>query len=318
MFSFFRRKASFSSPASPTGYPGWSRIAIGDLLVDLALPNHFKRDYEESGALIVWDEHNLFELRISGITVVGKDSAARNLCGSSIETDAAKAGHRPVRCSESLGYYAYSEASTWESGPANNDYWIVGFGNRRVIVTLSFLEANRPRLHVQAHHEIVIQAIRSLALNHPDEPRGSNELKVYDLAESQKEWLEHHRRELARGVQRELGYDGDHPVPLDVLDEFWTRFIASPPESNGTVNAILNHVGVAFGDHLVRTGKFQWIILADSYGVCIAVVALRGTANFSTDPFNYVAKRWDRKETPFLAAGVQAMSDSVDEWAAKG
>jgi len=317
MFSWFRRKQSPTPPDSGPLPTDWSRIAVGDLLVDLALPNRLHREYEESGALVVWDDDNLFELRVSGITVTGKDPAAKNLCGESVESDAAKAGHQAVRYSAMLGYYAYSESSTWDIGPASNDYWIVGFGNRRFVVTLAYLEANRTRLDVPAHHAIVAKAIRSLALNYPDEPRSSDELKIHDLAESQMAWLEHHRRELARRVRRQLGYDGDHPIPLGVLDEFWGGFIAAPPDSDDVLNAILNGVGVALGDHLVRTGKFEWIILADSYGVGLAVVALRGSGNVSTDPFNFVAKRWDRKETPFLAAGVKSLSDLVDEWTNK-
>lgn len=319
MFSWFRRKAhsTASREVAQRGRPGWSRVAFGDLLADLELPDQFKRDYEESGALIIWDETNLFELRISGITVQGKDPAARNLCGQDVEADAAKKGQRAIRISEILGYYRYSEVSTWDTGPAGNDYWIVGFGNRRLVVTLSYLEANRTALDLAGLHSIVDQAIRSVALNYPEERRRGDELLIYDLAESQKVWLEHHRRELSRRVQRELGYDGDSPIPLKVLDEFWGRFIASPPESNDTLNAILNDVGVALGDHLVGAKQFEWIILSDAYGVGIAVVALRGTANLSTDPFNFVAKRWDRKETPFLASGFQALCDTADEWAAK-
>lgn len=297
--------------------PGWSRIAVGDLLIDLELPDHLKRGYEESGAMVAWDDSNKFTLRVSGITVQCKDPQARNLCGRDVESDAAENGRPAVRISEILGYYSYSEASTWHEGPACNDYWFVGFGNRRLVLTLSYLEADRTSLDLVCLHSIAEQAIRSVALNYPEEPRQHDKLQIYDLAESQKLWLDCHRRELVRRVQRELGYDGDSPIPLKILDEFWDRFIAASPESNDAVNAILNDVGVALGDHLVRAKQFEWIILSDSYGVGIAVVALRGTANMSTDPFNFVVKRWDRKESPFLAAGFQALCETADEWAAK-
>ncbi len=316
LFSWFRSKSP--TPAShataQTGRQGWSRIAVGDLLVDLELPNNFKRDYEESGALVAWDDTHRFALRISGITVRGKDSTARNLCGGSVEADAAKAGHPAVRISDTLGYYSYSEASTWDEGPAKNEYWIVGFGNRRLIVTLSYLEADGPSLDLASLRSVTIEAIRSVALNYPDAPGSQGKLLIHDLANSQKEWLEHHRRELTRRVQRELGYDGDWPIPLSVLDEFWGRFIATPPESSNAIDAVLNGVGVALGDHLVRAKRFEWIILSDTYGVCIALVGLRGTANVNTDPFNFVAKRWDRKETPFLVHGHQALCQTVDDW----
>ncbi len=319
MFSWLRRNKPPTAPrgSDQSGRPDWSRIAVGDLLIDLELPTAFKRDYEENGALVVWDDANLFELRISGITVRGKDTKDRNLCGRDVEADAAKEGQRAIRISESLGYYSYSEASNWDTGPARNEYWIVGFGNRRLVVTLAYLETNRTALDLVGLRSTIEQSISSVAMNYPDEARDGDELLVYDLAASQQEWLAHHRRELARRVQREHGYEGESPIPVSVLDEYWGRFIARPPIENEAVNSVLNSVGVALGDHLVRAKHFEWVILSDAYGVGIAVVALRGTANLSTDPFSFVAKRWDRKETPFLVAGFNALCDTADEWAQK-
>jgi hypothetical protein len=319
MLSWFRRKTVPEDSNQPClrTQPGWFRIAVGDLLVDLELPDSFHRDYEEAGAMVAWDDSDRFALRISGITIRGKNPQDRNLCGRTVEADAAEKGRPAVRLAENLGYYSFSESSTWDEGPACNDYWFVGFGNRRLILTLSYLEGDRPQLDLTALHGMVEQAIRSIALNYPDEPRQNDELRIYDLADSQKPWLDYHRRELVCRVQRELGYDGDLLIPLHVLDEFWGRFIAAPPESNDTLNAILNGVGVALGDHLVQAKQFEWIILSDSYGISIALVALRGTANMSTDPFNFVAKRWDRRESEFLVSGFRALCDTADEWKAR-
>lgn len=78
----------------------------------------------------------------------------------------------------------------------------------------------------------------------------------------------------------------------------------------------MNGLGVAFGDHLIAAKPFEWVVLADDYGISIGVAAFRDKGNLSVDPFNFVAKRWDRKEAPFLESGFNAICKLADEHAA--
>jgi len=45
-------------------------------------------------------------------------------------------------------------------------------------------------------------------------------------------------------------------------------------------------------------------------------VQRRSDVRLNTDPFNFVAKRWDRKEPSFLVSGFEAVCRMVDEHAA--
>lgn len=296
------------------------RFAIGDLLVDLDLPASLQCRYENSGALLASDTSDRFAIRFSGITVQAKDPMARTLCVSSVSERTAQAGATLERIKEDLVFCRERSTGDWDGKAGVNEFWIVGFGNREIVVTLSYAEADRD-LNTGILRETVDSVIRSVRLVYPDRPRKRDQIEVFDLAGSQHPWLQQHRAILRRRVQQLTGYDADGLVPLPVLDDYWSRFIAAPPADNDELNLILNLVGVAFGDHLVHVRSFEWVIISDNYGVCIGVVALRGTANVTTDPFNFVAKRWERKEPRFLLAGVQALADTVDkftkDWGAK-
>lgn len=291
------------------------RFAVGDLLADIELPAHLQCRYETSGALLANDTSDRFAIRFSGITVQAKDPMARNLCVSSVSERATSNGAPLERIRDDLVFCRETSAGDWGGEAGVNDFWFVGVGNREIVVTLSYAESDRD-LNTEELRALVDAAIRSIRLVYPDKPRQKDQIEVFDLAESQRPWLEQHRALLRRRVHQLTGYDADGLVPLSVLDEYWSRFIAAPPTDNDELNLTLNSVGVALGDHLVQVRSFEWVIISDDYGVCIGVVALRGTANVTTDPFNFVAKRWDRKEPRFLEAGVQALADTVDKFAA--
>lgn len=293
------------------------RVAVGDLLMDLELPPRFRCSYEESGALLAVDTSDRFALRISGITVRGKTPTDRNLCIKSVSEAAGKLGLPIQTVADSLIFYRDSKQAHWDDGPGVNEFWFVGWGNRELVVTLSYLESDRLHLDLGDLRGTAEEAIRSVRLTFPERPRDGDKPDIFDLAASQRLWLDHHRSDMARRVRKLTGYDGDGPIPLTVLDDFWSRFIAAPPSNNNAVNAILNGVGVVLGDHLVQAKSFEWAIVSDSYGVCLAVVALRGTSNINTDPFNFVTKRWERKESKFLADGFRAICRFADDAAAK-
>lgn len=121
------------------------------------------------------------------------------------------------------------------------------------------------------------------------------------------------RRDLAALVKAALPHRvTDGLPPADVLDEVWEDFLASEPDDD-EASLIVSVLGIALGDHLVRARSFAWVILSDAWGTGLGVVAMRGTANVVTDPFNFVAKRWDRREPRFLAEGLRAICRHVDQ-----
>jgi hypothetical protein len=82
-------------------------------------------------------------------------------------------------------------------------------------------------------------------------------------------------------------------------------------EDTEGVNAVINAVGVQFGQLLVEMAGFQWVIATDAYGTDLAVVALPGAADVLIYPANFVAKRWERRETGFIEDAVREISGQV-------
>ena len=290
--------------------------------MEVELPSHFRCSYELSGALVAVDDANHFALHISGITIRGKDPSARDLCVASVLENAAKIGTRCESLSAGgLVFYRETKSAVWDDGPGVNEFWYVGFGNRELVVTLSYLESERGLLALEDLRATTEVAIRSVRLTYPEKVRDGDLPDVFDFVDSQRLWFDQRRADIAARVRKLTGYDGDGLVPLDVLDEYWNRFIETPPDDRKDTDAVLNGIAVMLGDHLVCAKSFAWAIVSDAYGVCLAVVAMRGTANVNTDPFNFVAKRWHRKESSFLVEGFRALckmvDDSAAEWSAK-
>ena len=78
---------------------------------------------------------------------------------------------------------------------------------------------------------------------------------------------------------------------------FWATWLEGDPELE-TANAMVNVVGVAFGQCLVDDFDFAWKVITDEYGTEMAVYAEPG--GFTLFPPNLVAKRWETRETGFL------------------
>jgi len=56
---------------------------------------------------------------------------------------------------------------------------------------------------------------------------------------------------------------------------------------------------------------FQWTIATDNYGTDLAVLALPGGGDVLVYPANFVAKRWERRASNFLATSVRAIQQDV-------
>jgi len=61
----------------------------------------------------------------------------------------------------------------------------------------------------------------------------------------------------------------------------------------------------------VDRAGFEWTIAADDQGTDLAVRALPGRGDVLVYPANFVAKRWERRESNFLAACFQAIRKDV-------
>ena len=83
------------------------------------------------------------------------------------------------------------------------------------------------------------------------------------------------------------------------------------------INGTINIIGVQFGQFLVDAVGFRWVVASDKQGTDLAILALPGQGDVLVYPANFVAKRWERRETDFLARSFDAIREQVKEVAAK-
>jgi uncharacterized protein DUF3806 len=111
--------------------------------------------------------------------------------------------------------------------------------------------------------------------------------------------------------------DAGRPVTLESMDRAFAAWLASGPQSAAEINETINVVGAVLGDVLCREAGFAWVIASDEYGTDLAVRALPGQGDVLVYPANFVAKRWERRETGFLANSCKAIAADTKAIAAE-
>jgi hypothetical protein len=77
------------------------------------------------------------------------------------------------------------------------------------------------------------------------------------------------------------------------------------------INAVINYVGIAFGQALVGGIGLKWVIATDEQGSELAVYGFPGHGDVLVYPANFVAKRWERRETNFLEKAYQQIGQDI-------
>jgi hypothetical protein len=103
---------------------------------------------------------------------------------------------------------------------------------------------------------------------------------------------------------------------LASLDRAFENYLAAGGEPSDA-NEVVQAVGAAFGARLVEALGFQWVIATDEYGTDLAVLARRGRGDVTIYPVDFVAKRYERQEAPFLVAAFDSISKQLREIAAE-
>lgn|SRR5690349_19075 len=117
---------------------------------------------------------------------------------------------------------------------------------------------------------------------------------------------------LAKATVMATKYGGDaeglaRPT-LAGLDGLWAAMGAALRAAGKDPNPLINLVGIAFGQHLVDAVGLEWVVATDEYGTELAV---HGEPNHVLIyPCNLVAKRWESRDTGFLARiGAEIVRD---------
>jgi Domain of unknown function (DUF3806) len=135
--------------------------------------------------------------------------------------------------------------------------------------------------------------------------------KTEPLNESETAWV---KTQLENALKFVEGYslgDADKPLKLAALDRAFAAWIASDPTETDLINAVINYVGIAFGQALVDGIELSWVVATDEEGSELAVYGLPGQVDVLLYPANFVAKRWERRETNFLEKAYLQIGQDV-------
>ena len=260
------------------------RFAIGDLTIDVEVPERFVCEYALNGALVALDKSSGAKAEISGILINGDGVAA-------VKKRAAESQLALQKDSAQFASFFQPPRT-----------WFAGFGSHLIIATVT----NFPEF---------AQVLESVGPAHDPFP-ADEETAIVDLRPSHTRWFEQRRTSLLDAIS----WSSERYDAAERLDAFWADLVENPPEDEHLLNTMLSGAAVAFGDLLERHG-FEWCVAKDPWGVSIAVVALRGTANMVIVPDSFLSKRWQAREPGFVVAALQQISEHVAkmkaEWKGK-
>ena len=133
--------------------------------------------------------------------------------------------------------------------------------------------------------------------------------KIEPVSDGERAWIAESIQSAYSIVLRYSPGDKDDVSSLDALDRAFKAFCEHADRTDGTtVNAVINAIGIAFGQYLIDHLGMEWAAVTDQFGCDLAVVGMRGTADFLVFPPNFVAKRWERKEVDFLKRSFEGIA----------
>jgi len=121
---------------------------------------------------------------------------------------------------------------------------------------------------------------------------------VEPLNQAEQEWVATNVAEATRML--------DGKLSAETLDDLWAALMKDEPADP---NPAINMVGLAFGQLLADRLGLSWVVLTDENGTEIAV---RGRANFTVFPTNFIAKRYAGREVNFIAPAYNDMVQTAE------
>jgi hypothetical protein len=155
-----------------------------------------------------------------------------------------------------------------------------------------------------------------MEVNEPWRPFMADQ-RIEPLNDAEQQWVAAELRNARQLVDRLVPADAGAAMTPQVLDRAYKAARQSAGHGGqgrqdaDAANAIINAVGIAFGQHLVDQLGFTWVAVFDEHGSEIAVVGLPGQANMLVFPPNLVAKRWAAGTVDFLAHVCTGIEDDL-------
>jgi len=135
--------------------------------------------------------------------------------------------------------------------------------------------------------------------------------KVSPLTNEERAWIASQLEGASVFVEAFSPTDAGQSLTLPALDRAFAAWLDTEMTDNQLVNGTINCVGVAFGQFLVNGAGLSWVIASDQAGSDLAVHGLPGNGDVLVYPANFVAKRWERRETNFLETSYNQIAEQV-------
>ena len=135
--------------------------------------------------------------------------------------------------------------------------------------------------------------------------------KTGGISEKERVWISAQIQGAVAFVDAFSASDAGQPLTLAALDRAFAAWLSTDTTDNQVVNGAINCVGVAFGQFLVDGVGLKWVIATDKHGSDLAVHGLPGKGDVLVYPANFVAKRWERRETNFLEKSFEQIAEQV-------
>ena len=120
-----------------------------------------------------------------------------------------------------------------------------------------------------------------------------------DLTEKEKLWL---KVQLDGGqvlTNSLLSSQSSNQITLEILDNAYSVWFTKKVTDTQVINDTINKMGIAFGQCLADKFGFKWVIATDQFGTDLALY-LPSKGDMLIYPANFLAKRWEKKETNFF------------------
>jgi hypothetical protein len=140
--------------------------------------------------------------------------------------------------------------------------------------------------------------------------------KLEPLNQKELRWVQAQLENASKFIERFSPSDPVAPFTMAALDRAFAAWLASEPAAPD-VNAIINCVGIAFGQALVDRVGLQWVVAMDEYGTELAVHGLAHQGDVLVYPANFVAKRWERRESNFFEDALRRVAHDVQKVASE-
>jgi hypothetical protein len=137
------------------------------------------------------------------------------------------------------------------------------------------------------------------------------EQSIEELNDAERRWLTSCIDVARQLIAEHAPADQSRSLDAGILDRTYAAWLATGESDGNRINQVINAIGFAFGQLLVDTAGFRWVVATDQYGCEMAILALPGRGDVLVYPANMVAKRWPSRETEFLVPLFKIITQQV-------